>query len=322
MTRARDRLIMIGTTKSLDKIAEDKTGLTSSSILGAKHSLDWVLKTLYAGSCKEALSKIVPCGTGTRCTELLQVFRHPSVTGPAAAASLAPQDLEEWAEEAKASDISFFEERFAFRYPHGDAVRVPGKTSVSSLSHSDVVITEKPAFAGGASMTAADKGTAAHLLMQRIVIRAHTKKTVEAEVERLQKAGFMTREQANAVNINSVTAFFGSPLGKRLASSKRVEREWEFNHAKPALELLPDTDSAEPVLLQGIIDCAFLEDGEWVLIDYKTDFVPDGVTPEQAAAKHSLQISLYRKALADLTGLPVKEAYIHLLSIGESVRME
>jgi ATP-dependent helicase/nuclease subunit A len=284
--------------------------------------LEWVLKALYAGPCKDALLQAVSDCAGTGCSELLQVFRHPPGQSSLISSALTREGFDEWAKEAGELDTSDLEERFSFEYPHRDAVNIPGKTSVSALSHTDAVITEKPAFARNDSMTAVDKGTAAHILMQRISIGAHTERTVRAELIRLQKAGLMTREQANAVNVSSVAAFFDSPLGKRLSASPRVEREWEFNHAKPACELPGMAGSTEPVLLQGIIDCAFLEGGEWVLIDYKTDFVPEGVAPEQAAEKHRLQIDLYKKALESLTGKTVRESYIHLLRIGESVRMD
>ena len=105
-----------------------------------------------------------------------------------------------------------------------------------------------------------------------------------------------------------------------MAASKRVERELPFNHRVSARELI-GADTDETMLLQGIIDCCFIEDGQWVLIDYKTDFVPAGKA-KQAAAKHRRQLTLYRNALEALTGAPVKEMYIHFLGIGESVRVE
>ena len=58
-----------------------------------------------------------------------------------------------------------------------------------------------------------------------------------------------------------------------------------------------------------------------MLLDYKTDYVPEGTDPRLAAAKHMEQLSLYAQALSALTGTPVKEGYVCLLNIGENVRM-
>ena len=99
-----------------------------------------------------------------------------------------------------------------------------------------------------------------------------------------------------------------------------MRRELEFNYRVSARHLL-GADTDEPILLQGVIDCCFLEEGAWVLLDYKTDFVPPGTTPEEAAAKHARQLTLYAEALAALTATTVREAYICLLGIGENVRL-
>jgi ATP-dependent helicase/nuclease subunit A len=64
------------------------------------------------------------------------------------------------------------------------------------------------------------------------------------------------------------------------------------------------------MLVQGVIDCCFLEGGAWVLIDYKTDYVQD----EQAVLKrYAPQLQLYRRALEEITNIPVKEDVIFLL---------
>ena len=74
-------------------------------------------------------------------------------------------------------------------------------------------------------------------------------------------------------------------------------------------------------MLQGMIDCCFIEDGEWVIIDYKTDYVAVGQPPEEVAMKHQKQLDLYSKSLCALTGINVKERYVHLLFTGNSVRV-
>ena len=136
----------------------------------------------------------------------------------------------------------------------------------------------------------------------------------------MENEGLLEAEEAAAIRPRNVAAFFASPLGRRLCASETVRRELAFNYRVSARHLL-GADTDEPILLQGVIDCCFLENGAWVLLDYKTDFVPVGTSPEEAAAKHERQVSLYAEALAALTGTPVREAYVCLLGIGKNVRL-
>ena len=82
-----------------------------------------------------------------------------------------------------------------------------------------------------------------------------------------------------------------------------MRREWSFNLRGPYGSMI-----------QGVIDLCFLEDGQWVLADYKTDDA-DG---ETLLRRYALQLRWYARALADITGIPVKEAWLFGLRTGES----
>jgi hypothetical protein len=74
-----------------------------------------------------------------------------------------------------------------------------------------------------------------------------------------------------------------------------------------------------PVILEGVIDLAFLEPGGWVIADYKTDV---GTDPEFAArsAAYRRQVDLYAEAWSTLTGEPVKARVLFFTSQGREVR--
>ena len=65
------------------------------------------------------------------------------------------------------------------------------------------------------------------------------------------------------------------------------------------------------VLVQGTLDMCFVEDGKWVLVDYKTDRSGD---ESEILARYGTQLNIYRRALEQLTGREVKHTYICLLS--------
>ena len=84
-------------------------------------------------------------------------------------------------------------------------------------------------------------------------------------------------------------------------------------------ELLPGEDAEERVLLQGVIDCFFLEDGELVLVDYKTDRVEKEEEIRSRAEHYRVQLETYERALKRIFGLPVKEKRLCFLRTGLSV---
>ena len=70
------------------------------------------------------------------------------------------------------------------------------------------------------------------------------------------------------------------------------------------------------MIVQGVMDCAFLENGEWILLDYKTDRVD---RPEELTEEYGAQLAWYRTALARLTGKPVRECWLYSLHLGQAV---
>ena len=68
--------------------------------------------------------------------------------------------------------------------------------------------------------------------------------------------------------------------------------------------------------MQGTIDCCFIEDGQWVLLDYKTDRADDLDVIRQ---RYHAQLGLYALALARITGIPVKERALCLIAMNETL---
>ena len=72
----------------------------------------------------------------------------------------------------------------------------------------------------------------------------------------------------------------------------------------------------EPVVLQGVVDCVFEENGGLVLVDYKTDRIRE---PEELWRRYEVQLKLYARAVSDMTGLPVKECLLYSFYLNRSV---
>ena len=79
------------------------------------------------------------------------------------------------------------------------------------------------------------------------------------------------------------------------------------------------------VLVQGIIDCCFEENGSMILVDYKSSFIRPGARHqdelERIRREYKMQIDLYSEAVRKGTGKDVTEAYLYLFASGEALRI-
>ena len=128
---------------------------------------------------------------------------------------------------------------------------------------------------------------------------------------------FLTAEEAAVVDAEKIAAFANSPLGRRIAASPQLRREQPFN-------ILLEVNGSMAAV-QGIIDCCFEEDGAWVLLDYKTTRVENAAELAHRAPQlrktYAAQMEIYRRALETATGMPVRETYLYLTNLGETIRM-
>ena len=94
-----------------------------------------------------------------------------------------------------------------------------------------------------------------------------------------------------------------------------LHKEQQFVMGVPAREVGP-VDSGELVVIQGIIDAYFEEDGELVLVDYKTD----KTRSSRILLEHyKRQLDYYERALSQMTGKKVREKWIYSLTLQRAI---
>jgi len=129
---------------------------------------------------------------------------------------------------------------------------------------------------------------------------------IEKELNSIQQKGSLSSEECQGIDLEMLVRFFSCDLGARVLLADAIHREWGFTLYAPNL-----CDS----LLQGVIDLCFLENNEWVLVDYKTDHV-------QSAADlwtlYKEQIQIYKYALNQCTPYQVRETALFSLTLGEA----
>lgn len=107
---------------------------------------------------------------------------------------------------------------------------------------------------------------------------------VKGELDRMEPE-LLTKEQRGLISENKIVSFFQSPIAKRMAEA---EKRGDLFREKP---FVMDYEGA---LLQGIIDVFWLEEGNIVLLDYKTDRVQ---TKDELRKRYEKQLELYADAL-------------------------
>ena len=194
-------------------------------------------------------------------------------------------------------------------------------TSIPAISEtelSDSVFGRKPLAIADAEeiVTGAQWGTLMHEAMQWLPVKKYTQKSMTDMLDSLQAEGKFSDEERSLLSDRSLYGFFNSNLGQRLIASKRVERELPFSMLFDGNRVYPDVENGERLFLQGIIDTVFVEDNQWVLVDYKTDRVKSG---DELIRRYKIQMDLYKEALERLTNMPVKASYIYSFRLHEAV---
>ncbi|MBQ8979380.1 MAG: PD-(D/E)XK nuclease family protein, partial [Oscillospiraceae bacterium] len=175
-------------------------------------------------------------------------------------------------------------------------------------------VPSRPAFMEEEKASAADRGSVTHRFLRLIDLSRFRwgkgyRRAVEDELQRMRERGILTEAEAKVISVKDVTAFLESELGQKVISADVLHREWPFTMQM----------EHSPTMVQGIIDAAFMEDGEWVIIDYKTDH---DTREEVFVPRHERQMNWYRAAVERLTGVPVREMWLYALRAGRAYRVD
>ena len=207
---------------------------------------------------------------------------------------------------------------------------LPAKVSVTELLpkgswERDRMVLRRPRFlADRKELTAAEKGTAFHLLMEYLPLeQALSEEELHTFVDGLRAEGILRDDAADSVDISTVAAFLDSSYGRELIASPQVKRELSFVCAFPADELFCDIGQDDrSVILQGAVDLIYQRgNGEWVLIDYKTNDI-SRCGKDAFLGKYGRQMDLYCAAMERVFGISVAEKAFFLTKTREFIRYE
>ena len=342
MTRAKEKLVLVHTlsygASELQKLADSASIPADPRVLADCTSVgQWVLLTAMARPEGEALRRAaqredlplteVPLGPPWR------IACHAGVVSE----EVIPAEEEERRTEEPVLSAEEIADRLLWRYPFAAASVTPAKVTATQVARQDeedpgVFLlrgereTEpfyRPAFAQEAlGLTPAQEGTALHTVMQTIRLdRAGDPAGVAEELARLAAGDYLTPLQVRSVDPAAVARFFASPLGRAMAESPDLHREYPFSLLAPAARFFPASPAGEEILLQGVIDAWFPEPDGLTIVDFKSDRISAAAAVERAE-RYRGQLAAYAWALETLTGLPVRRQILWFLRPGVPVRLE
>lgn len=328
LTRAKENLVMVTSVpnpeKGLAKVAvECGIGERANpfAVLRMNNFSDLVLTALMRHPTADELRKLsgvdVPIFLSEKDRFKLKVVVSDSE-------SFMTESANEQKIAAKPVFFNEVQARLDYSDPRSVLSSVPAKRAASDGSERGInreyFASSRPAFMSSGGLTPAQRGTATHKFMQ-FSNYAAARAGIESELARLVDGGFLSEDEGKAVNIGAAKRFFMSPLAERIFASDNVMREKKFASLFPAKFFYPELTgeaAEEKIVVQGIADCVFVEDGELVIVDYKTD---TGVDAEALLDRYSAQLEIYREALSQALGMPVKETLLYSFFMNSTVKV-
>jgi len=179
---------------------------------------------------------------------------------------------------------------------------------------------EPPAFMRAEEgITPMRMGSALHTIVEHMDFHKHINPSAIGElIAQLVEKNLLTQEESEAIDRRKILTLSNSPIADRIRAATEVKREALFVMTIPAAEIYPSlAKTEESILVHGIVDCYFEEDGQLVLVDFKSE--NPGPNPQEWAETHRVQLQIYKKAIAEATAKTVKEVILYSFATGEAV---
>ncbi|HWL22657.1 MAG TPA: helicase-exonuclease AddAB subunit AddA [Ureibacillus sp.] len=347
MTRAKERLILVGSVKDFEKTAAKwcEAGHTSNPMLPeyirarAKNYLDWIGPAIARHECFSSFYE-----------NSYTPIQHPSIWKISAISNDMFLNSKNSIDEDGQKDAilhevdeALYEElnrRFTTKYPFEKSITKKSKTSVTEIKRIENLlrfeeqddwevtdhrtfnsVAKRPMFLQQKGLSSTEIGTAVHTVMQHAPKEGfHSIDEMNAFLLNLVNHQLLTEEEMKVVEPVKVMGFYNSSIGKRFIQAKKIYRELPFTLSRT------DQDGDRQII-QGIIDCLILdEDGKWILLDYKTDkilpkFSEDPALTKEMTERYGVQLRIYSEAVKAVLGVEVDEKIIYLYNAQKEIQL-
>ena len=316
LTRAREKLFLVGTIKNSNAFAKNFDELSTATIQSVQRPIDWLLmirneleKVMSVSIFKKSEIKL---GDSEFKVEDKKIAPPPEVAEDSPLAKI-PAKLSVTELKRRINDAE-----------EEDSARL---IEITKKKFDKTKLYRRPNFMQKAGISGAEYGTLMHSVMQHLNLKgALDVADISAQIDEMISAQIFTEEQGDNVKrrIGNIAKFFASDLGRRVVSAKEIYRELPFSQKIDAGTINAGENfrnaTGEKIFVQGIIDLLFKDSvtGEWILLDYKTDRDNDD---EHFQREYHEQIRMYVQAIENLTSIKIAEKYLYLLTAGRLLKM-
>ena len=347
MTRAKERLILVGTVKDWEKVSSkwrEVQHLPTEVMLPeylrarAKNYLDWIGPAVARHECFTALTheEYRPKDSSAKwvVTPISNNFFMNALHFEE-----EENSTEQVAQEVNQALLSKMKKQFTTPYAYKSAVTKKSKTSVSEIKRIEslqreeepethimqsktVSAKKRPLFLQEKKLSATEIGTVVHTVMQHVPQEGFsTTDEIVAYLNVLVGINLLTEDEIQVVDPQKVYQFFLSNIGQRFTRAKQLYREVPFT-------LSIENDDGDSQIVQGIIDCLMEdEEGKWILLDYKTDkilpaFSEEPYLTKEMKKRYGVQLRIYTEALESVLQVKVDEKILYLYNAETEIQLD
>ncbi len=342
LTRAKEKLIMIGTVKDAQ---EELKKWQQARFLADKHMMFQTLSKAnnYFSLVGPASLEEESIAVETVLLTQLEIMEEDKQIGlMKKEEELSTKTFQEMKNEKLRQEL---ENRIAYEYPFKKQANLPIKTTVSELKKLGSDMDEEmsailkeiqeettafiqseptiPAFLKKeVELKGADKGTIIHKIMECATFTTlRTYEDLKQLVDQLIQSGILEEHNVKSISLKQLVSFFQSTICDRMRAAEennRLFKEQQFVLGIEASQIQDNYENEDIVLIQGIIDVFFEEEDGFVLLDYKTDRVSEG-EEELLVSRYHKQLDYYALAIERMYNRPVKEKVIYSFALQKSI---
>lgn len=313
LTRAKEKIIITGVEKDLQKTLENK-----------QKELD-----MYDGAQKIPLNLVKKSKTYLDWLEYVYLFNKEKNIIEFNKIVLENEKTKEQNDNKKEKKIDVIKDiskeqkeevnkKLTWKYKYIESTKIEGKTSVSAIakdSEKNIQIVEKPKFMQNIeTLNKAEIGTLMHLILQKLDFREnYNEKTLNDLIQKLIYLNIVTEKQSQYIDKKRILEFTKTELFKEIQNAKEIYKEQPFHSS------VIDENTKEKILIQGIIDLYYInQNNEIVLVDYKTDYVEKN-NEQELIEKYKTQLAIYKKAIEEALNKNVEKVYIYSVYLNKEI---
>lgn len=313
LTRAKEKIIITGVEKDLQKALENK-----------QKELD-----MYGDAQKIPLNLVKKSKTYLDWLEYVYLFNKEKNIIEFNKIVLENEKTKEENDNKKEKKIDVIKDiskeqkeevnkKLTWKYKYIESTKIEGKTSVSAIAkygEKNIQIVEKPKFMQNIEiLNKAEIGTLMHLILQKLDFREnYNEKTLNDLIQKLIYLNIVTEKQSQYIDKKRLLEFTKTELFKEIQNAKEIYKEQPFHMS------VIDENTKESILIQGIIDLYYInQNNEIVLVDYKTDYVEKN-NEQELIEKYKPQLKIYKKAIEEALNKNVEKVYIYSVYLNKEI---